>query len=252
MNNSNSPINDGFPKIYGYKPKATPKAGKTSILWFILNLIFLVIFNVFFFLLGELPHNASVWMSYGFIHFAYFMLVVTPMLVRKGKSSAVFGFALFTVSTTYFIIAFIVGVIFILIAPESFAAALLVQLSIAGIYGIMLIVNMIANEHTADSEASRQHQIDYIKTASSQLQRIIGGVEDKTAKRKVEKVYDIVNSSPVKSHANVQQIEMRILTLIDELADAVQASDNQAIISISDSLAQAVNGRNNQLRNLQA
>ena len=252
MNNSNSPISDGFPKIYEYKPEVTPKPSKVSGLWFILNMIFLVFFNVFFFLLGELPHNASVWVSYGFIHFAYFMLLATPLLVKRGKSSVVFGFALFTVSSFYFAIALIVGIVIILIAPKGYTAALLVQLSIAGVYGMMLIAHMLANEHTAEAEEKRQYEISYVKSATVQLKGILNRVKDDEAAKKVERAYDAVNSSPIKSHPNLAQMEHRVLTLIDELDDAVAKSDKPKIISAADSLFTAVNERNNRLRSYQA
>jgi len=64
---------------------------KKTVLWIILDLIFLAIFNAMFFILGGREHNVSVWLSYAFIHFAYLMLILTPILIRKGKSAVVFG-----------------------------------------------------------------------------------------------------------------------------------------------------------------
>jgi len=237
---------------YEYRTREKSKNRKMSVLWIVLNLIFLIVFNVFFFILGGTEHNSSVWISYGFIHFSYLMLVLTPILTRKGKSSAIFGFALYSISATYFFVALIMGIIFILIAPESHTAALLIQLSIAGIYGIILIANMLANEHTADAEEERQNQIEYVKTAATQLKVILDDVKDREAKRKVEAVYDAVYTSPVKSHANLEQMERRILVLIGDLDSAVVKGDKETIISIAKSLLSAVNERNSRLKNLHA
>ena len=77
---------------------------KMSILRILLNSIFFVTFNAVFFVVGSFEHAASVWISYGFIHFAYFMLLITPVLIRKGKNAAVFGFSLYSISSAYFII----------------------------------------------------------------------------------------------------------------------------------------------------
>ena len=118
---------------------------KLNVLWIILDLIFLVIFNAIFFLAGGVERVASVWISYAFIHFAYVMLVITPFLIRKSKSSVVFGYSLYSISAVYFLIQFVTGIVFIFISPESNTAAFLVQLCIAGIYGIILVSNMIAN-----------------------------------------------------------------------------------------------------------
>lgn len=73
---------------------------KKSVLWIIMDLIFLVVFNTVFFVAGGFDHPASVWVSYGFIHFSYLMVIITPFLIRKSSSSAVFGFSLYSVSAT--------------------------------------------------------------------------------------------------------------------------------------------------------
>lgn len=96
---------------------------KTNGLWIMLYLIFLIIFNAVFFIAGGSEHPASVWVSYGFIHFSYLMLVVTPFLVRKETSAAVFGFSLYTISSVYFFVELVTGIIFILISSESYKAA---------------------------------------------------------------------------------------------------------------------------------
>ena len=222
----------------------------SSILSIILRSIFLVLFNVVFFVLGGFEHSPSVWISYGFIHLAYFKLILTSKLIRSGKSRAIFGFSLYTISTTYFIVAFIVGIAFILISPEGFRAALLVQLCIAGFFSLILISNMLANEHTAKSEEDRQYEIEYIKTASLRLKCLLGNINDKEVKKKIEKVYDAVYSSPVKSNTRLVQIENRILISIDELESGVSAWDKEKIIATSNSLLNMVNERNMQLKNL--
>ena len=221
-------------------------------LWLVLYLIFPVVFNILFFVLsgGDRLRNASTWISYVSIHFAYIMLVITPMLVREGKSAAIFGFALKSISAAYFVTALIAGVLFILNDPETVTAALSVQLVLAGLYGITLISNVFANEKTAVAEEERQHQISYVKSASAQLKGILDRISDKETARKVERAYDAVASSPVKTHPNLAQTETKLLSLIDELSDAVTDGGKQDIISKADSLLSAVNERNNRLKNL--
>ena len=228
---------------------------KINVLWIILDLIFLIIFNVFFFVIGSskddaLVNNVSVWMSYGFIHLAYFMLLITPFLIRKGKSAAVFGFSLYSISAVYFLIEFITGIIFIMVSPESYITALLVQLSIAGLYGIILVSNMIANEYTANSEEKRQHQIDYVKGASVKLKGLLENINDKDIKKMVEKVYDAVYSSPVKSYPNFEHMESRILQSINEFENEVSTGSKEKLISLANSLLVVVNERNMRLKML--
>lgn len=221
---------------------------KVNILWIILDLIFLAIFNVFFFVLGGVEHVTSVWMSFAFIHFAYFMLILTPLLIRKGKSPAVFGFSLYSISSVYFFVELITGAIFVLVAPESYKATLLVQLVIVGLYCVLLVSNMIANEHTADTEEVRQNQLVYVKEASSKLKVLLGNVNDKEAKKKIEGIYDAVHSSPVKSHSSLSQIENGILQSINELENDISSGNKETIISKTDSLLGMINERNARLK----
>jgi len=223
---------------------------KTNNLGFILSLIFLVIFNILFFVLIGTDNDVSVWMSYGFIHFAYFMLLLTLHLVRKGKSSAVFGFSLSATSSVYFAVELVVGVIFIAISLESFAVPLLVQLVLAGVYGAILLSHMIANEQTADAEEKRQAQIVYTKDASAKLKTLLYNVTNKDAKKKIERVYDAIYSSPVKSHPSLIQTEHRILQYISELENAVYTENNDNMLSLADSLLDVVNERNMKLKTL--
>jgi len=222
---------------------------KTS-LWIILDLIFLVVFNAFFFVLGGVDHSVSVWMSYGFIHFAYLMLVLTPRLTRRSKSAAVFGLSLYSISSVYFFVALVTGVVFILAAPDGYNAVLLVHLLIAGLYGVFLISNLIANENTANAEEKRQNDIAYVKNASVKLKGMLDRVEDKEIRKKVERVFDAVNSSPVKTHSDLARVENDILHSIYELEDEITLGDNEKIVSIASSLLIAVNERNVRLKSI--
>ena len=140
--------------------------------------------------------------------------------------------------------------IFILVSPEGYRGAFLVQIFIAGLYGAIFISNMIANEKTADVEEKRQHQINYVKEASAKIKNLSDRIRDKETKKKVEKVYDALYSSPVKSHPDLSQIENRILLSINDLDTAASAGNKERMISLADSLLTAVNERNTRLKTL--
>jgi hypothetical protein len=221
---------------------------KKKILWIIMDLVFLVIFNAFFFILGGSEHNASVWLSYGFIHFAYLMVVITPFLV-KGSNVATTGFPLYTISSAYFLLELIAGVVFILVSPDSIKAALLVQLCIAGLYIVILVVNMLANEQTTEAEESRQMEVTYIKNASNVVKGILSAVENREVKRAVEKLADELSSSPTKSHPNLQSLESEICYNIDLLNDNLK--NKNLSIQMVDKIIAMVKDRNRQLKAIQ-
>jgi len=216
--------------------------------WIILNSIFLIVFNALFFVLGGTDRNTSVWISYGFIHFAYFMLLLTPRLTRGEKSWSALGFPLYVISSFYFLVELFIGSAFILIAFENYTGTFLIQLCIAGLYGIVLFANLIANERTADAVAKRQVQISYIKDASVKVKGLLERISDKETKRKVERVYDALYSSPVRSHPDLDSVEVRIERSIHELENAVSTGNRDNIVSLADSLEAAINDRNTQLK----
>ena len=220
---------------------------KEYVLRVILKSIFLVVFNACFFVLGGTEHNASVWISYGFIHFAYFMLLLMPKLVPGGQNKRIFKMTIYAISLVYFLVEFVTGIIIILIAPEGYKIPFLFQLCIAGLYGTVLTLHMIANEWTADAEQKRQSQISYIKDASMNVKSLLDGISDKETKRKVERVYDALSASPVKSHPDLEAEENRILRSIRELADVVSAENKDSIITLASSLEVAINERNRRL-----
>lgn len=221
---------------------------KKSVLWILLDLVFLIVFNIVFFVMGGAQHPASVWISYGFIHFAYIMLVVTPFLIRKSSSAAVFGFSLYSISSAYFFAAFIVGVIFIAAHPENYKWSLIVQVVIAGFYAIMLISNMIANEHTADSIERHEMELQYVKESSAMLKGIMEMASDKTLKKKIEKAYDLLHSSQVKSSGAVRDYEVTVMDLIEVLEQNVARNDVAAANTTLDKIMKNANERNRRLR----
>lgn len=221
---------------------------KKAILWVILDLIFLVVFNTVFFAMTGFQHTATVWISYGFIHFAYLMVVVTPFLIRKSSSAAVFGFSLYSISSTYFLIEFITGIVFIVLKSNPVKIAVVVQIVIAGIYGVLLISHLIANESTADSIERHEDEVAYIKESSTRVKALIGKVKDKKVDKKIEKLYDLLHSSPTKSTSSVRHLEDAVVSQISDLEDAVQSGETDLIISISDEIASTIEERNRKLR----
>jgi len=130
---------------------------RTNILWTLLNSLFLIVFNLLFFLLSDIEAlKTSVWISYGFIHFSYFVLLITPLLVRQSKVETNYRRPLYLITGAYFLIAFLVGITFIIIAHETFKVALIVQTVLATLFLAWMLVHLIVNEHTAKSIAERE------------------------------------------------------------------------------------------------
>ena len=221
---------------------------KKTTLWILLDLVFLIVFNVVFFVATGTNHPTSVWLSYAFIHFAYIMVLVTPYLIRKSSSAAVFGFSLYAISSVYFLIELVVGIVFICLKQESIKVSLITQVIIAGIYAILLISNLIANESTADSVERHETEVAYIKESSSRVHSLMDKLNDRKANKAIEKTYDLLHSSPAKSNFDVHSLEREILSLTHELESAVFDKDVDSVMRITADINAKAEERNRRLR----
>ena len=223
---------------------------KKNTLWILLDLVFLAVFNTAFFALGGIEHPTSVWISYGFIQLAYIMVLVTPFLIRESSSEAVFGFALYSVSTVYFLVEFVVGLIFIFVKSDSYKAALVIQIIIVGIYAVCLISNIIANESTADSAAQHEAEVAYIRQAAAAIKPLMGKMNSAAANRKIEHLYDVLHASPAKSLPMVQTLEADIESKTRMLRKAAADGCENEVNEIVEETTTLVEERNEILKSV--
>lgn len=224
---------------------------KKTVLWILLDLVFLAVFNIVFFLIGGTVHSASVWISYGFIHFAYLLVIATPLLIRKSSSAAVFGLSIYSISSAYFLVEFVIGLFFILKQTEALKVPIVTQVVIAGIYAVILLSNLLVNEHTADVVKKQEAEISYIKTAASRVKLLMGKVSDKKADKAIEKAYDMLHSSPTKSIYAVHSIETQVINKVAELEEAVLENRTADVAGLSMEIIQLLEERNSELRLVQ-
>ena len=222
--------------------------GKKKILWSSLYAIFPFVFNAVFFLTSGLNHHISVWIAYFFVHFAYIMVLLAPKMARRSSSRAVFGFSIQSISLLHFIVQLIISIIVFITKPENHKISLIIQILVSGIFGIFLFSHLLANEHTADHIMIHESEIFYIKDAATRVNELIGRVNDKKIDKEIERVYDLLHSSPLKSSQTVKTIEQNIITQIAELEQAVSKSDVNWILSITKALAISIEQRNRRLR----
>lgn len=223
---------------------------KKKTMWILLDLIFLVVFNAVFFIAGGANGPASTWISYAFIHLAYLMLLVSPYLIRQSSSRAVFGFSIYSISSTHFLIQLVVGVIIILTRAESYKLPLIIHIIIAGVYVAYLLSHLLANESTADAVAVHEAEVSYIKNAATKVKLLENKISDKQAKKEIERLYDLLHSSPSKTNRAVKSIESEIKSRISDLSDSVAAQSPESASRTAREICSLVEERNETLRTM--
>jgi len=192
--------------------------------------------------------KSSVWISYGFIHFAYLLFIATPLFVRRGKAGYIYGRSLYPITATYFIVELITGITLILVAPETAKATIIIQVVLAAAFMAWLLIHLIANEHTAANVEQRETELQYVKQSSARVKAILQKITDKFAVQKVEQLYDLLHSSQVKSNNNVQLLEKEIFREIHNLEFVADSNDLEQIITIADKIYMLAEKRNQELK----
>jgi len=222
---------------------------RVNILWLLLDSLFLIVFNLLFFMLGDIENfKTSVWICYGFIHFSYILLLFTPLFIRRSSSDYMYRRPPFVVTSIYFLTTLLVGVTLILIAPETPKVTIIIHVVLAAVFLGWLLVYLIANEHTADNAERREAELQYVKESSAKLQLILQQVTDKAAAKKVERVYDLIHSSPARSNVDIQPLEQHIINEIERLASVVSKKETEQIVLIADKIYQLADDRNRKLK----
>ena len=124
----------------------------TTIIKAILCSIFLIFFNLLFFILCGTENNSSTWISYGFIHVAYLLLLITPLFNKENKGKAILSMTLYTISLFYFFIELLVGILFICLEPENAKWTLTVHLIILALFLLVFLSSYLANIATTNQK----------------------------------------------------------------------------------------------------
>ena len=112
----------------------------------------------------------------------------------------------------------------------------------------MLIAHMIANESTADSVERHEIELRYVKDSSAKLKGIMNSISDKTLRKKVERLYDLLHSSPSKTDNSVRDYELTVLELIDTLEEDINKNDISSAEMVINKIEYNANERNRRLK----
>ena len=91
-------------------------------------------------------------------------------------------------------------------------------------------------------------ELDYVKRGSTELRAIIGLANNKKTAKQMEFLYDLIYSSPVKSHPSVKVYERNVLALIEQLRIDIANGDDTNIHSIMDKIKENAELRNRKLQ----
>lgn len=216
---------------------------KKIILRILLDSIFLIAFNAVFFVVFGTEHFASVWISYGFLHFSYLVMIALPLLVRE-PGVMTFNLSISSISSTYFTIELILFAVFLWRKSETYKPALVIQIVLLGVYMAAVLYHLLANERTSNRVQQKRETLLNFKTAAARVKSAMENVENQQLYKAIEKAYDALLSSPIKSTLTTHPLENEIENTIAYLEQAVSSGDQERAYSLAMQIVSLVKKRN--------
>lgn len=220
---------------------------KNIILYGIIEVVVIAAFNIGFFLIGGTDHVASVWVSYGFIHISYLLLVLSHLFVKEGSQLHTLRMPIYAITSTYFILEFIVGLSIIYWAPKSLVFSTLLQGLICLICVVILITNIIANNITHENIKKHEDELIFIKESTVIVKDLMRKSQYSNIEKHLDKIYYELKSSPVKSSSQVASLEREIMHMIKQLNNIVIDADIDKLKESTTEIINLINHRNNKL-----
>ena len=89
---------------------------------------------------------AQTWISYGFINFAFLMMVLSPFLTTKSKSNYLFAVVRTSVSLVYFVITIIISLVSIYVKEIPINLLLSLYIVLTAVFLVIFLSMLIIGE----------------------------------------------------------------------------------------------------------
>ncbi len=212
------------------------------------SLIFILLFNLLFFVLGGTDQPASSWWSYAFIHLAYFILLAVPRLGKYVKGLTVLTATLYIPAILYFGAELVLGTLWIVLALDSVTWPLLTQCILLGFFLFITMSMMRANQATEASIQKQRTESFHIQTLVQQVRSRLRDIENEELRKPVERCYDALSNCSLESFPQAQDAEMALRTAVSNLCDAIDDGKEEDIARLAKKTFNAIQDRNAAIR----
>lgn len=223
---------------------------KRNILTIILDSIFIIAFNALFFLYGDVHSTFTIWTCYGFLHFAYLMILITPLIESKGKTASLSHLTTYSISFLYFIVN-LAFALFVFLHQNSVGKTKLYVMSVASVeiitamlYIVILVINILMNDTIAQKQAKHNADNAFIKTISAKTKYIESLTAEPTLKNRLEDLYVTAHTSPTRSSSTLAIYEEKIMNLLDELEKNIEQNKTEKSSDLITEIDRLLNKRN--------
>ncbi len=219
---------------------------KSKTLIGLLDVLAIIIFNVCFFLLTSQPNilpdgrTTATWINYGCVHGALILFMITPLIYPRNVGKDV-SMPIYSATFRFWWFELLLSAILVFLITIPVVYNILIQVVCWGVILAKLIVLALVNLDTSEKQQRHERELLYVKTAECLLKTKLNDVADKEEYRHLEKVYDYIRTSPVKSNSEAQSIELQILQMINLLTTK---SDNTNTLALCNDIMHLAQQRN--------
>lgn len=216
---------------------------KNKVICLTTSVVFLLSFNIIFFLFKTGSLTESVWCSYAFIHVGCIAFLLACFLENSYKETAL-KLSSSAIGLGYFLCAFCVGMVVIFLAPESAKIPIAIQVILLAAFLILIITNMVNNDKIQQKVIEREENIQYVDSVCRILNSIMEDCQDANILHKLEKLYDVVHASPIMRNEAAWSVEDNIINSVFTLEKQVKSISVEQANEEIEQLIVAANKRN--------
>ncbi|MBP3688845.1 MAG: hypothetical protein J6I54_02530 [Bacteroidaceae bacterium] len=224
---------------------------KANIIKVFIGLIFLIVFNVLFFLLGGTERSDTEWVCYGFIHASYLCLLVTPLLCNEGKGDTVLSASLYLRALFYFFTELVIGLGFIwynAYYPIPITWPAITQGIPATVFLILQLMSVLANDATKASLAKQRQERVYIRSLAENLKEAMRQVNNPTLRKQMINCYESLSSCSLESFPEADEAELELESAVNLLCSFVEQGDTHQLDTYIQKVQIAIQHRNKAIR----
>lgn len=221
---------------------------KTTLIRIVLTLVFLAAFNTLFFLLCGTDNPLSVWVSYAYVHMAYFTILFLPALKTKGSAAFYLSSVLYGQAITYFILELIAGIVFIVYRMESPIWSLVIQTALWLVFIVLILGNAWANQATSQSMDRRQQELNCYQSMRMNLKRLMAQADIPELRRQIGDCYDKLEASSSRQTKESENINFEIEQVINSLRQSMTGGDVAQSMSLAKQLSDLIEERKTLLK----
>lgn len=216
---------------------------KSNIYRIISGILFPIVFVALFFVIGGTEHGITCWIGFGATMLAYIMMIAVPLLIPNSLSAYLFGMTSGTITSIFFVVQFVLGLIFMISDFEKWKIALIIEIVMFVIAILFMLQLLQADETTAKKEVKHQQEVYSVKSLVIKSKMIVDRATDSDIKKCVRNVYDELNSCPTSSNPKVKAIDGSISYSLDVLNQSVMAGDLNSVKASATSVTALIKER---------